>query len=305
MWAVELTGVLAQCEQATPQPYNPLQLLIFKPSTPWSSGETSISILPANQRPLRLGYRGGAPDAETLEQREQISALRAAKLTAVGIPAAHDWRNVGGYDYVTPIRNQGACGSSVSFGTTAAVEAKMRIERGNPGLAADLSEASLFFCIGPGSGASCSNGWHMTPAMDGYKNTGVPDEACFPYTDHQQACGQCSDWKSRATKIVGWHTISSVPHMKTWLSSNGPLATCFTVYHDFFTYAGGVYKHVTGGLAGGHCVCVVGYDDAVGCWICQNSWGTDWGESGFFRIAYGECGIDSTMWAVEGIVAIG
>jgi C1A family cysteine protease len=37
----------------------------------------------------------------------------------------------------------------------------------------------------------------------------------------------------------------------------------------------------------------VGYDDPNGCWICKNSWNTTWGEQGFFRIAYGECGIES------------
>ncbi len=284
-----------------------LQSLIQAANAGWTAGVTSVSGLPPEQRVLRLGYRGGGPDPETLEQRSQISASRAAaaKITAVGAPAAFDWRNVGGNNFITPVRDQGGCGSCVSFGTTAAVEAKFRIQRANPAVDVNLSEASLFFCIGPASGASCANGWYMTPAMDGYKNTGVPDEACFPYTDHQQACSQCTDWQSRATKLTGWHTIASVADMKTWIATNGPLATCFTVYDDFFSYKSGVYRHVTGGVAGGHCVCVVGYDDAVGFWICKNSWGTGWGEGGFFCIAYGECGIDSTMWAVEGILETG
>jgi C1A family cysteine protease len=65
------------------------------------------------------------------------------------------------------------------------------------------------------------------------------------------------------------------------------------VYQDFFSYRSGVYRHVSGGAAGGHCVEIVGYDDAQGCWICKNSWGANWGEGGFFRIAYGECQIDT------------
>ena len=158
-----------------------LQALIQAANGQWTAGTTSVSVLPADQQLRRLGYRGGGPDPETLEQRSQISVSRAAGVaaTAVGIPTAYDWRNVGGSNYVTPVRDQGACGSCVSFGTTATVEAKMRIQRNNPGLAVDLSEASLFFCIGPGSGASCSNGWYMTPAMDGYKNTGVPRAIAF------------------------------------------------------------------------------------------------------------------------------
>ena len=65
------------------------------------------------------------------------------------------------------------------------------------------------------------------------------------------------------------------------------------MYQDFFSYRSGVYRHVTGGQAGGHCVEIVGYNDAQGCWICKNSWGTNWGEGGFFRIAYGQCQLET------------
>lgn len=283
-----------------------LNLLIQNANAGWVAGTTNVSELPPDQQKRRLGYVPAGGE-ESLEQRIQASA---AKVGAIGAsigaaPAAFDWRNVNGQNYVTPITDQGQCGSCVAFGSTATVEAKFRIQRGNPGLNVDLSEASLFFCIGPASGASCGGGWNMSPAMDGYKNTGVPDETCFPYTDHQQACAQCTDWASRATKITGWHTISNAADLKTWISTQGPLATCFTVYDDFFSYKSGTYKHVSGAVAGGHCVSCIGYNDAGGYWICKNSWGTGWGESGFFCIAYGECGIDSTMWAVEGILETG
>ena len=45
---------------------------------------------------------------------------------------------------------------------------------------------------------------------------------------------------------------------------------------------------------------VIGYDDGTGSWICKNSWGTGWGEGGFFEIAYGQCNIDAAMWVVYG-----
>jgi C1A family cysteine protease len=76
----------------------------------------------------------------------------------------------------------------------------------------------------------------------------------------------------------------------------------FQVYDDFYAYTGGVYTHTWGGLVGLHCVEVIGYDDLGGSWICKNSWGTRWGENGFFCIAYGQCEIDTTypFWGISG-----
>ena len=88
---------------------------------------------------------------------------------------------------------------------------------------------------------------------------------------------------------------------KRWISTRGPLEACFSVYSDFFAYKSGIYKHVSGDLRGGHCICCVGYNDTEQYWIMKNSGGTGFGESGYFRIAYGECGIDSWMDAIEGI----
>lgn len=64
------------------------------------------------------------------------------------------------------------------------------------------------------------------------------------------------------------------------------METGFTVYSDFFNYKSGVYSHVSGGVAGGHAVKILGWgiDNGVNYWLCANSWGPLWGESGFFRI---------------------
>lgn len=77
------------------------------------------------------------------------------------------------------------------------------------------------------------------------------------------------------------------------------METGFTVYADFMNYKGGIYKHVSGAQQGGHAVKLIGWgtDGTTNYWICANSWGPKWGESGFFRIAFGQCGIDSDLWA--------
>ena len=169
----------------------------------------------------------------------------------------------------------------------------------------DLSEAQLYYCFAEAQqGRTCAGpnaGWYPDYALAAYQNSGITDAACFPYTAGDQACNLCANSQSRLTKITGWHTLSAIADMKTWLSTRGPLVTGFTVYDDFMHYTGGIYSPTSTVVDGGHCVCVVGYDDTSGCWICKNSWGTGWGEGGFFRIAYAQCGIDHEMWAVDGV----
>ena len=151
-----------------------------------------------------------------------------------------------------------------------------------------VSEANLFFC----GGGSCGRGWWPTKAIERLKTEGVSDERCFPYNPWDQNCvDSCTDWRSRRVKINDYGSVGN-EQMKQALVTYGPLITTFDVYEDFFYYTDGVYEHVWGSVAGGHCVTIIGYDDSQGYWICKNSWGTSWGENGFFNIKYGECGID-------------
>jgi len=81
------------------------------------------------------------------------------------------------------------------------------------------------------------------------------------------------------------------------IMAGGPVETAFTVYSDFENYAGGIYHHVSGGMAGGHAVKIVGWgvENGVKYWKVANSWNPHWGEKGYFRIKFGEGGIDSNV----------
>jgi len=80
---------------------------------------------------------------------------------------------------------------------------------------------------------------------------------------------------------------------------NGPMEAAFTVYNDFMSYSSGVYYHKTGGVLGGHAIKVLGWGNEGGLdyWLCANSWNTSWGMSGYFKIKWGDCGIDSQVTA--------
>lgn len=107
-----------------------------------------------------------------------------------------------------------------------------------------------------------------------------------------------SGWQDNTYRIGTWSYVTtssvSITAIKNALV-NGPLVTTFDVYNDFFSYRGGIYEYATGSLAGGHAVLLVGYvDDANvnggGYFVVKNSWGTGWGEAGYFRIAYSQIG---------------
>ncbi len=262
---------------------------------------------PTDETPSHAELRrrlGARPPAGTLAGREAGAKAKLAAAGAVAAPprpAKFSWRSVGGKNYVTPIRDQGDCGSCVAFGVAATIESTARVRYG-ANLAIDLSEAQLFYCIGRTSGATCGYGWWPDYALDGAGNPGVTDGHHFPYTAGDQGCGLRSGWQDVVTKVAQWHVIDDVEQMKQWIATKGPLTTCFTVYEDFYDYAGGVYRHVYGAEEGGHCVSVVGYDDTKHCWLAKNSWNTWWGDGGFLQIAYGQCGFDFEMYAVDSLI---
>ena len=282
----------------------------------WTAGENPVPNLSDEQKQHLLGLVRSTKTKERLERHrifKEQKGLEKAPVCApmgTGVPASWDWRNaLGGHDWTTPPKDQGQCGSCVSFSTVGALEALYKILKGDSTLKPNYSEAHLFFCNNrhchqklPDGNDDPLYGWDAPEALDYIRDYGVPDDSCFPYTDHDQPCNTCTDWKQKATHITGWKTISSSDEMKKWLSTRGPLVTGFDVYEDFQHYNGGVYSHVYGVYQGGHCVLVVGYNDADQCWICKNSWfGTQWGEGGFFRIEYGQCNIDAEMYAISGI----
>ncbi len=296
-----------------------LQASLVTAKASWQAAANEMSALTPEVAATRLGF-SPAPGDKTLAQHEatatanlQVHLAAMAVKTLTVIPISKDWRNVGGRNFITPVKNQGSCGSCVAFGTNATIDAAMRIVTGiavndaNGHIVPDLSEAQMFYCGGAAQGRNCGNGWWPTGPNGSFeyaKVHGLAPESCFPYTAGNQPCKPCANQANLLTHISAYHVLTNATDMKTWLAQRGPLETCFTVYNDFFSYSSGVYHHVSGAVAGGHCVCVVGYNDTLKAWLCKNSWGTGWGIGGYFWIGYGQCGIDSQMVAVDGFTNI-
>lgn len=216
------------------------------------------------------------------------------------IPASFDWRNASGKNYMTPVKNQGGCGSCWAFGTTEEVEAEANAYY-NTQLNLDLSEQDVLSCSG---GGTCSGGQPST-AMSYIQNTGLTDENCFPYTATNNLCSnKCSAWQSNAWKIQGYASVpNTITDIEKAVYQTGPISTGMAVYNDFYSYSGGIYS--TNGLnfVGYHDVVIVGYGvfNNQTYYMCKNSWGTGWGESGYFRILAGnsEIGMSGFTFSVN------
>jgi C1A family cysteine protease len=246
----------------------------------WSAGETSVSKLPPEQRKLRLGL---AKHEITGTER-----LVSVEPPLSGLTSSFDWRN---NDYVTPVRNQGNCGSCWAFATTAALESYLLIR--NNGLTPDLTNLAEQILVSCSRAGSCGGGY-IDRASNFIRDTGLPEESCYPYTATNGNCRKaCNDWRSNTDWIDSWFyvatTLPTADAIKNALYANGPLVTTMDVYSDFFDYTSGIYSYVHGSYQGGHAILIVGYDDEEGGYfIVKNSWGTGWGEGGFFKIAYSQ-----------------
>jgi C1A family cysteine protease len=245
----------------------------------WTVGYTSISDLTSNQFERRLGL---IIDDEPYDEPEVTLSFGAA--------SSVNWYTSG---KVTLVKNQGNCGSCWAFGVLGAIESRYKIKTGET---LDLSEQHLVSCEKTSHGC---NGGYLTYALGFVKNTGVVDENFFPYKASNYYCTHPEN-NHPVTKISSYKEVTGQENIKTSIETNGPVVTGFRVYADFMHYTGGVYSHTWGAHKGNHAVVIVGYKDNLigngGYWICKNSWGTGWGENGYFRISYGQCEIEKNVY---------
>lgn len=293
----------------TPQELSTLKSVLREANATWAAEHNPLLDLAPEHLRLRLGAvpPAGQPSLAERETR----AMQRPKTVAPALPNAVDWRSYNGQNYISCVKDQGQCGSCVAFGTSATIDGAMRVIGGGPlwttkgNTLHDVSEAQLYYCSTTANDQhNCATGWWPTSALAYAHTTGLAPASCFPYTAGDQPCNLCKHWKTMVTKVGNTASLNSADTMKQWLATKGPLITCFTVYDDFFAYQSGVYTPQNNTVAGGHCVCCIGYNDTLNAWLCKNSWGPTWGIGGYFWIGYGQCGIDSDMWGIDSFTTI-
>jgi hypothetical protein len=201
------------------------------------------------------------------------------------LPLFFSWRDINGTDFTTPVKNQAPAPTCEAYALVAAMETLMQYQTDSL-FEPDLSETHLYFYAGGTYEAGYVN---LIDAANYLIEHGVPDEGCYPdpHRPFDYPYESLSGWQNRTVKIMEWGWVEQTEDaIKRALIENGPLIICLYFGNDFYYYRGGVYKHRWGRIAGGHVVTMMGYDDNEQCWIVKNSWGREWGEDGWFRLAY-------------------
>lgn len=257
----------------------------------WNAAENRISRLPREQRIARLGLLSGGVEAVAVGSNPvEVFTFDSRR----SLPSSFDWRARAA---VTPVKDQGQCGSCWAFAVIGAFESAAIIHserrpirtlhsRGayRPG---DESEQYLVsFDTG---NFGCGGGWTHT-AAEFLKSQGSISETCLPYRADDEALAACYREQRELLRLLRWYHVPHDLHALKTAVYRAPVAVGFVVYEDFVSYESGVYSETGSFIEGLHAVLVVGWNDDEEYFIVKNSWGTDWGEEGYFRIAY------SQMW---------
>merc|ERR1712195_398922 len=222
--------------------------------------------------------------------------LVTEKLDETAAPASVDWTTKGA---VTPVKNQGSCGSCWAFSTTGSIEGANFIANGN---LVSLSEQQLVDCAGSFGNQGC-NGGLMDDGFKYVEASGLETEASYAY---KGADGTCNSAKQSAHDGINPGVVTSFTDVPTNSESQlaaavskGPVSVAIEADQSGFQfYKSGVFSG-TCGTQLDHGVLAVGFgsDGGKNYWKVKNSWGSTWGNNGYIQLAKGiskssgQCGI--------------
>ncbi|MEO8516409.1 MAG: C1 family peptidase [Flavobacterium sp.] len=246
------------------------------------------SITPLKPADYQANIGKYRPDLNTAEARQVIQAA---------LPSSY-------YLPTLPIGNQGNEGSCVGWGVGYAAHSITRYIN-NPIHNSDWSGAlrSAAYVYNQIKIGNCAGGSYPADAMNLLYNKGECSNAQMPYVNggcYTMPTAQQNTWASQR-KTSGWNNISAtnVNDIKYYLSQKYPVPVCFDYNQSFVDIQnnGYVWSSVYGQRNGGHCVCIVGYDDVKQRFKVANSWGASWGLSGYFYVTYGAVQNGAFNWA--------
>ncbi|CAG9826463.1 unnamed protein product [Diabrotica balteata] len=266
------------------------------------------------------------------DHKNYMPPVLTHKLEALEIPAAFDARQQWPHcPTIREIRDQGSCGSCWAFGAVEAMSDRVCIHSKGETNFHFSSDDLVSCCYSCGMG--CNGGfpgaaWHYwvrkglvsggqygtkqgcrpyeIPPCEHHTNGSRPScdasETNTPRCEKQCESNYKIDYNNDLHRGSKAYSISSdVKQIQAEILQNGPVEGAFSVYADFVNYKTGVYQHIQGKFLGGHAIRIFGWgvENNTPYWLIANSWNTDWGDSGTFKILRGSdhCGIESGIVA--------
>lgn len=241
---------------------------------------------------FRARYLGLRPDLRS----ENEIPLPEAEIPDIDVPSSFDWRQK---NVVTPVKDQGGCGSCWAFSVTGNVEGQYAIKHGQ---LLSLSEQELVDCDDLDEG--CSGGLPDNAYRAIEQLGGLELESDYPYEAENEKC----HFKRNLAKVQLTSAVNITTNetqMAQWLVENGPISIGINANAMQF-YMGGVshpFKFLCNPKNLDHGVLIVGYGTSkyplfhskLPYWIIKNSWGKSWGEQGYYRVYRGDgtCGLNT------------
>ncbi len=222
---------------------------------------------------------------------EEYAKIPVAKVPSVELKAAVNIN-------VPPVGNQGGEGSCVAWGTAYAARS---IDWQANHVASWSTSVNIFSPEYVYNQIKvrrqCTSGSYVTSGLNLLKSQGVCTWSLMPYTDLKCTTLPTTAQKTAAAayKITSYSTVAlTTDAIKSFLAAGKPVVVAGPVSNGFMNLTSNqVLSTFVGSSLGGHCYCVVGYDDTKGAFKFMNSWGTSWGTAGFGYIAYG---YEKTWW---------
>jgi cathepsin L len=232
-------------------------------------------------------------DLTNVEFRSLFLGTNFTKIPGRYVPSALsgptvDWRTKGA---VTPVKNQGQCGSCWAFSTTGSVEGAHFLATK---VLVSLSEQNLVDCSTPQGNQGCDGGLMDSAFQYIISNGGIDTEASYPYTATGPNSCKFTSANIGAT-ISGFKDVSSGSESALQSAVDAaPTSVAIDASHESFQlYSGGVYDEPDCSSSQlDHGVLAIGYGD--GYWLVKNSWGQSWGIQGYIMMSRNknnQCGI--------------
>jgi cathepsin L len=236
---------------------------------------------------------------ESKNLREPENALRHGEPKSMkDVPDSVNWVTKGA---VTPVKDQGQCGSCWSFSATGGLEGAYAVKNGKLPSAKGFSEQELVSCNDhPNQG--CNGGWAVAAFQYAKRKGGLPTEEDYPYVSGNGKVPACDSSKT-AMAGAGPASYTKVQEgsVSALMSAVAQQPTSIAIQADqpsFQHYESGVFTGTCGQQLD-HAVLNVGYGTESGLdyWLVKNSWGTSWGDQGYIKIEKSDknlCGVLSS-----------